>query len=195
VNFFDVVQPGPAVEGAEVVSEYVLSDMSVWPAGVAYTNPTMGYQTVNLGFGIEFMVGDLLPNGHYTTGAFDRVDLLANIMEYFGKAPTGPGTGVSGSHEFGYRLGGAFPNPFNPSTAIEYGVAADGPLSIRVYDISGRLVRTLVDGPVDPGEYAAVWDGLTDSGEQAASGVYFARMEATGPLGSFSAARKLVLLK
>ena len=74
-------------------------------------------------------------------------------------------------------------------------MAAVGPLSIRVYDVSGRLVRNLVEGPVDPGSYETVWDGLTDSGENAASGVYFLRMEAGEGTGRFRASRKIVLVK
>jgi hypothetical protein len=192
--YFDVVQPDAAAEGAELVAEYVTSDMVVWPAGVAYTHPTMGYQTVNLGFGIEFMTGDLLPNGHYTSGASDRVDLMANIMEYFGKAPTEPPTGAENESMFVNRLGHARPNPFNPATTIEYSLAAAGHAKLRIYDLAGRLVRTLVDGNVEVGEHEVVWDGTTDSGIRAASGVYFLRTEA-GASGDFRATRKLVLLK
>jgi hypothetical protein len=194
-NYYDVVQPGPAAEGAELVAEYVIEDMTVWPAGVAYTHPTMGYQTVNLGFGVEFMIGDLLPNGHYTTGAYDRVDLMANIMEYFGKEPTGPGTGAEDDGLFVTRLGHARPNPFNPKTTIAYSLAGRSRVTIRVYDLAGRVVRTLVDDEREPGEYAALWDGTTDSGKHAASGVYFIGMEGTGDGGSFSRTGKAVMLK
>jgi len=155
----------------------------------------MGYQTVNLGFGIEFMIGDLLPNGHYTSGASDRVDLMANIMEYFGKEPMAPPTGVEDEPEFANRLGHARPNPFNPVTTIEYSVAVSGQVTLRVYDLAGRVVRTLVDRDVEAGEHHAIWDGTTDSGERAASGVYFVKMAAPGSAGSFRATRKLVLLK
>jgi hypothetical protein len=155
----------------------------------------MGYQTVNLGFGIEFMIGDLLPNGHYTSGASDRVDLMANIMEYFGKAPTAPGTGTDDSGVFVSRLEHARPNPFNPRTTIQYSVAASGRVTLRVYDLAGRKVRTLVDGDVQSGEHRVVWDGTTDVGKRAASGVYFVKMETAGRTDAFRATRKLVLLK
>ncbi|MCK4680446.1 T9SS type A sorting domain-containing protein [bacterium] len=176
------------------MAEYVLEDMTVWPAGVAYTHLTMGYQTVNLGFGMEFMIGDLRPNGHYTTGAYDRVDFMANIMEYFGKTPTGPGTGAENDGLFVTGLGHARPNPFNPMTTIEYTVAAPGHVAIQVFDVAGRKVRTLVDAHVAAGRRTATWDGTTDSGERAASGVYFVKMEAHGG-DVFRATRKLVLLK
>jgi hypothetical protein len=155
----------------------------------------MGYQTVNLGFGIEFMIGDLLPNGHYTSGASDRVDLMANIMEYFGKEPMAPPTGVEDEPEFANRLGHARPNPFNPVTTIDYSLATDGRVIIRIFDASGRVVRTLIDSAVDAGPHMAMWDGTTDTGQRAASGVYFVKMEAAGHMDAFHATRKLVLLK
>jgi len=189
------VQPGPAVEGAELVAEYVTPDMVAWPAGVAYTHATMGYQTVNLGFGMECMAGEILPNDDFTSGVSERVDLMANIMEYFGKAPTATPTGAEDGGIFADRLGHARPNPFNPCTTIEYSVAVSGRVTVRVYDLAGRVVRTLVDGDVEPGEHKVVWDGTTDAGLRAASGVYFLKMETAGHSDTFRATRKLVLLK
>jgi len=189
------VHPGPAAEGAELIAEYVAEDMSVWPGGVAYTHPEMGYQTVNLGFGVECMIGDLLPNGHYVTGAYDRVDLVSNIMEYFGKTPTTTPTGVEDDATYVNHLGRACPNPFNPSTTIDYTVAAPSRVTVRVYDVAGGVVRTLVDSHVAAGRRTAVWNGTTNSGEQAASGVYFIRMDGASSAGSFSRVRKVVMLK
>jgi hypothetical protein len=161
----------------------VLEDMTVWPAGVAYTHPSLGYQTVNLGFGMEFMLGDLLPNGHYTTGAYDRVDLVENIMQYFGMSPTIPGTGVEDGEVLVNHLGHARPNPFNPTTTVDYTVALPCRVTIRVFDVAGRVVRTLVDAHVAAGHRSATWDGTTDAGERAATGVYFIRMEAAAANG------------
>ncbi len=192
VNHFDVVAPVEGIEDAELVVEYVRSDASAAPAGVAYSHPILGYRTVNLGFGMEFMMDALLPTGHYATGIRDRVDLMANIMEYFEREPTGQGTGVAGAQDAVTRLGFARPNPFNPVTTIEYALAASGHVTIRVYDAAGRVVRTLVNGAADAGGYAATWDGTTDGGDRIASGVYFVRME-TGD--GFRSARKMVLLK
>lgn len=173
-----------------MIAEYVVEGVGVFPAGVAYTHPDKGYRTVNLGFGMESMMGDRAGDGFFEPGASDRVDLMENIMHYFGimvheTAIDGPGgTAVT-------SLGAAHPNPFNPLTTVRYGVASRGRATIAVYDVAGRLVRTLVDGEVDAGEHVAVWDGRTDFGKRAASGVYFVRMEALG----FRAVRKAVLLK
>ncbi|MCK4513180.1 hypothetical protein KAW64_15640, partial [bacterium] len=156
LGYFDVIQPYPGIDGAELVAEYVKADLATRPAGVAYTD-TSGYQTVTLGFGMEFMSDVLLPNGHYASGASDRVDLVANIMEYFEKAPTGPGTGTPDGSTFANRLTHARPNPFNPVTTIAYSVAAPGRVILRVYDLAGREVRTLADREVEAGEHKVVW--------------------------------------
>jgi len=116
-------------------------------------------------------------------------------MEYFEKEPKDPGTGVESGGAFVTRLGCASPNPFNPQTTVNYGLAGRSNVTIRVYDLSGRVVRSLVGGVVEPGEHAVTWDGTTDAGTHAASGVYFVRMEGTGSVGSFTEVRKVVMLK
>jgi flagellar hook assembly protein FlgD len=70
-------------------------------------------------------------------------------------------------------------------------VAAEAHVTLRVYSVAGRLVRTLVDRPVATGQHKALWDGKTEQGRRVASGVYFVRMEAPG----FEARRTMVLLK
>lgn len=201
------MQPVSAVAGAELVAEYELDDMSTYPAGVAYTHATMRYQTVNLGFGIEYMMDDMIPGGTYGSGLPDRADLLGNIMEYFGKVPTLPGTDVEEGIVFATALAAPHPNPFNPTTTVSYTVGLLGRVTIKVYDLAGRVVRTLVDGAHEVGEYEVLWDGRTDTGDRAASGVYFIRMTTAGddPGGAAtghgssiraeSRQQKLVLLK
>jgi hypothetical protein len=84
------------------------------------------------------------------------------------------------------------PNPFNPTTTISYDVPpGGGHVTLRVYDVSGRLVRTLVDGPETDGAKTATWDGFSNGGQQVATGVYFYRMTASG----FEQTRKMVLMK
>ncbi len=69
------------------------------------------------------------------------------------------------------------PNPFNPATTIAYAVAAPTRLELKVYDVSGRLVRTLVSGVVARGEHAIVFDGRNAGGDRLASGIYFLRFD------------------
>jgi hypothetical protein len=92
-------------------------------------------------------------------------------------------------------LWASYPNPFNPTTAIPYAVAATRaePQGVRlaVYNALGQQVRLLVDGPVPAGVHVAVWDGLDDQGRPAASGVYLCRLEA----GLFRQTRRLALVR
>ena len=83
------------------------------------------------------------------------------------------------------------PNPFNPRTEIVFSLPRDGRASLKVFDVAGRLVRTLIDGDLTAGEHVAVWNGETDAGGRAASGVYFYRVDAGGE----SSTRKMMLVK
>jgi len=67
-------------------------------------------------------------------------------------------------------------------------------ISLRVYDVGGRLVKTLVDDRRDPGRYKVTWDGKDNEGREVLSGVYFYRLSA-GNQGRLSETRKLVVLK
>jgi hypothetical protein len=97
-----------------------------------------------------------------------------------GPQPASPGeTSVT-------ALGRAMPNPFNPTTTISYELAKSGHATLEVYDVSGRLVTTLVDGKMTPGRHKVTWEAAN-----VASGIYFYRLTA----GSFQQTRKLVLLK
>jgi hypothetical protein len=111
-------------------------------------------------------------------------------MDYFGKVTIGPGTGVV---DGGVRneLSHACPNPFNPITKIAYSVKEAGPVKIEVYNIAGRVVRTLLDTEVEAGAGHVTWDGANNSGEKCASGVYFYRIAAPG----FTESHKMIMLK
>jgi aminopeptidase N len=84
-----------------------------------------------------------------------------------------------------------FPNPFNPTTTIPFSLKEPAFVSLRVYDASGRLVRSLAAEPLSAGSYERSWDGLDSRGTPASSGVYLYRLDA----GSFSRTRKMVLLR
>jgi hypothetical protein len=72
------------------------------------------------------------------------------------------------------------PNPFNPRTTIKYDLPATGPVRLSVFDVAGRLVRTLVDENKLQGSFEAVWDGRDSSGKEVSSGSYLARLEFGG---------------
>jgi hypothetical protein len=94
----------------------------------------------------------------------------------------------------GFSLSCNYPNPFNPVTSIQYAVGSGQTslrTTLRIYNIRGQLVRTLVDEPQKRGFYRVSWDGRDDAGDQVASGIYLYKLEA----GDFTEARKMVLIR
>jgi uncharacterized delta-60 repeat protein len=91
----------------------------------------------------------------------------------------------------GLFVGAPQPNPTRAGTTVRFRTSAAGPLTAEIVDVTGRVVRRLIDAePRGPGEHVARWDGRDDSGTTAASGAYFMRLRH----GSFVAAEKIVLL-
>jgi len=85
-----------------------------------------------------------------------------------------------------------YPNPFNPVTTIVYQVPHPGPVTLRIYDVSGRAVCNLLDGTtVDEGQHSVLWDGTDGAGRPVESGIYFGRLQ----VGSEEEFRRLVLIK
>jgi hypothetical protein len=84
-----------------------------------------------------------------------------------------------------------YPNPFNPATTIRFELQVGQNVSLRVFDVRGKLVKTLVAGQMPAGVSSVGWNGTGDSGESVASGVYFARLETRHNVLT----RKMVLLK
>ena len=91
-----------------------------------------------------------------------------------------------------YSLLQNWPNPFNPTTTISYDLQEASRVNLRIYDVSGRMVRVLRDGVLEQaGRRQAVWDARDGTGRMVSSGVYFYRLEA----GPFSETKRMVLLR
>ncbi len=84
-----------------------------------------------------------------------------------------------------------YPNPFNPRTTIRFDLPRTTDVSLRIYDVSGRLVCTLVDEVLQAASHSVAWDGQDDSGRRVASGVYYYRLNA----GENSTTQKMMLVK
>jgi hypothetical protein len=93
--------------------------------------------------------------------------------------------------EFVTRLDQNRPNPFNPSTEIQYRIGNEAHVNLKIFDVTGRLIRTLVDQPQEAGIYRVMWGGREGGGRLVSTGVYFYRLTA----GKFSQTRRMVLLK
>jgi Tol biopolymer transport system component len=83
-----------------------------------------------------------------------------------------------------FKLIGNYPNPFNPSTTIEFSLSASGKASLAVYNMSGQKVRELVAGQLSAGKHSVIWNGRDDRGKPVSSGVYITRLKMEGKVES-----------
>ena len=136
-----------------------------------------------------------------TGAAVTRSD---NVLDWFAsqvsncKLPSGlvdvPGFESPKPPAFRAALGNAYPNPMNPTTRIQFTNGTEnGRVTLQIFDVTGRLVKNLVDGKLGAGVHEVTWDGSFEDGSSAPSGMYFYKM--TGDNGAFSASKKLVMMK
>jgi len=90
-----------------------------------------------------------------------------------------------------FALDQNYPNPFNPSTTIRFSLPQESKVKLVVYDITGAVVKTVMDNALSAGNKEVTWDGTNSNGAKVASGMYLYRIEA----GNFSAVKKMLLLK
>lgn len=113
------------------------------------------------------------------------------IVEIYGEPMTGledeDPAGIPGE----YTLLGNYPNPFNSSTAIKFGLPEQAGVRIDIYDSLGRLVRSLAEASLAAGYHSIIWDGTDERRETVSSGVYLIRMKA----GERTFDKRMVLLK
>jgi len=112
-------------------------------------------------------------------------DLTVNLQAY-----VMDGTSV-GDDELVLALSPGMPNPFTERTALFLALPSAGSAVVEIYDVAGKLVRTLVSGDLPAGQHRVSWDGRDGAGIGAASGIYFCRAE----VGHWREARKLILLR
>jgi hypothetical protein len=129
-----------------------------------------------------YSVGIVVGNGE-TTGGLLSYSVDLEIVPF---DPTSAGDVVPV-----FAITGNYPNPFNPSTAIEFGLDRMGAVALDIYDLSGRQVRTLLAATLGAGRHTVTWDGRDNTGRGVASGTYVARLRADERLTS----HKLVLTK
>jgi len=141
--------------------------------------------------------------GVLSFGSTGQVNVSSDLAMSFGQAATRDGTvsslRVQGK---GWVVGDAAaptqtrlfpnrPNPFNPRTEIEYSLGREGYADLSIYDVSGRLVRTLVASVQPAGEYRVTWNGLDTRGRTVASGVYVYRLKTP----DYEESRRLVVIR
>jgi hypothetical protein len=98
---------------------------------------------------------------------------------------------LSGLVPVTYQLSQNYPNPFNPETTLRYALPRDERVQLKIFNIRGQLVKTLVDEEMNAGHHSVLWKGRDDADHSVATGIYFVQMQA----GDYRQVRKLVLIK
>ena len=150
------------------------------------------YPITGHGGGGQILAGDVTNDGAVDLVVVDRS--LGGVHVLKSRLAEEPVTAVhepAAVRPTGVHLGPNYPNPFNPHTSIPFTLAAADAVRLQVYDLRGRLVRTLWDGPLAAGPHRLDWDGRNAAGRPVASGVYLYRLEVGGQVHS----RKLLKLQ
>ncbi len=183
INRFDVLEAGAAGTETLLYPDFGGEQKIAGIQSVRYNHN--GYKAGTVWLGFSFM---------YIRGAEVQFPLIPyaivhTITEWFDNLSMEPVTG----HEtpLANRLHQNYPNPFNSLTTIRFALEHGGRTTLKIYDAAGQHVRTLVDDVLEAGGHEARWDGLSDGGSAAASGVYFYRISS----GAYVETRKMVLLR
>jgi hypothetical protein len=204
----DIIEVPIVVEGASGIFSggydltydvSALNVISVVPAGLA-TGSMSAFNADNGDLGIAMAAaqsfgGDgevaLITFGKNAPSADLSSVTITSVLFNDGwpEAQIGASAGIT-QQVYETRLGMVAPNPFREGTTISYQLATSSDVNLSIYNVNGQLVKTLVDGPVAPGNQTAFWTGEDDFGARVSRGVYFCRMRTA----TFKAAAKIVLL-
>jgi len=155
-------------------------------------NPSFYYA----GWWYDYFSGDSI----YVSNGTDNISLLPGEFHiYTNRRLDTPEPGILNSVEIenplqiieSFELAQNFPNPFNPTTTIEYNLPRGVDVKLEIYNLLGEKVRTIVNEFQPAGEYQSQWNGKKENGKLVSSGVYFYRFEA----GEFQQSRKMIFLK
>jgi len=161
----------------------LLQEVSVSDSRIAVEG-TISYQDCIAGFGsCETGTMNVAPRSVYERPYAPSASQVASAISRSSASAAAAPTA--------FRLTGNDPNPFNPQTTIHFDVPRTSRVLVRVYDARGRLVKTLQDSVLQPGQHTISWQGQGERGEALHSGVFFVRMDADG----FRQTRKITLLK
>jgi hypothetical protein len=166
--------------------------MPTWLAVVRKEAPA---DTCRKSAAMSFALADLYEtNCAYECAPFapPQPNLVVDLLQWAVCIPR-EGIQAAEAPRFVNALYPARPNPANPRAEISYAIAQKGHVSLKIFDVSGRLVRTLVDRVQEPATtpYVVVWDGTNDGGQRVGSGVFFYQVSAPG----FGSSKKLVILR
>lgn len=164
------------------------------------------YKTTDQGnsFTVDFSQGDALNHLNMklvTLGDYDWVCGYAvgenGTIDKYVELPT-----ITDIHDLSDRYPAEFvlqqnyPNPFNPSTTIKFRLPVRAHVNLKILNLLGQEVTTLMDSPRNAGDVEIVWDGKNTAGNQVASGIYFYKLEVTGSNGeTFKSTKRMLMMK
>ncbi|MFC1785866.1 GDSL-type esterase/lipase family protein [Candidatus Neomarinimicrobiota bacterium] len=147
-------------------------------------------QQINMSYpdidSLEYFDYDLLPSITYSY----TVQALLNGIYHERSVAATITTGIL-DYPSNYKLDQNFPNPFNPTTSINYDLSNDSYVTLDIYNISGEHINSLVDETQAKGSKIVQWNGVNKKGEKVNSGIYFYKLQAN----DFTKTKKMVLLK
>jgi hypothetical protein len=183
-----------SANNVETILRYSEDDITILDSFASFGNIPAGGQANNASdpyiFAVDSTIIDTLADFALLISANDTT---YQTVAYF-TVILGPPLGIAeGEHQlpYTYALFQNYPNPMRNNTTIRYQLPKKEKVSLKIYDVVGRLVKTLIDESKEPGYYTIHWHGDDDRGRKASSGVYFYRMETS----VYMNAKKIVLLK
>jgi hypothetical protein len=168
--------------GGLVYSIYVSDNNSPFEPWIVETSDTVAWYTGQASHTYAFY--SIAKDGAGNTEPFPVTSDMQTIV-----SATATGIQIPKHAEWGLHQN--YPNPFNPKTTIKYSIKERSHVSVKIYNVLGQLVKTLVNEEKIPGVYVKQWDSRNNAGNPVASGVYFYRLVAK----DFVQTKKLVVLK
>jgi len=185
INTFDAVISGP---GAERLASFTNpAGNADYPYSAATLNITESNdRIISLPYG--FMYIYTAPGYPGNFGMSTRSFMLTEILNYFGHSHYCP---VGVLPDAGVFTTTNYPNPFNPSTRIDFNLPRPGHLALKIFNVRGELIKTLIDEVRPAGNDFIIWNGTDERGSSVASGVYFYEASSAGE----RLVEKMVLVK
>lgn len=150
------------------------------PSGTQVDMDTVGQANFNFAY-----------SNSYQSYSWSTDGLPLGSVSWFGMNITEIDKNKNSNIPLQYYLEQNFPNPFNPSTTIQYSLPDQERVKLNVYNVLGQLVKTLVDSFQSAGFHSVIWDGSNNNGQKVSSGIYFYKIDS----GKFINIKKMILIK